>query len=202
MKKKLLGLALLLLIPFVASGCDANDISSFSGPIKNATPINHERKSGEIADFHLTGPNNGFITEGGLTFTWEKADNADSYQIELSSTLSFVTDDEEEVYVKENNLSINQYVLNFNLPKNVSSLKQANKVLDGYFEKVRSISVDSAINILLSKDNNILHDISKKQIPINGHARLFNISGDIRLSAAEIQYLVYRAKDKFSPYEQ
>lgn len=91
---------------------------------------------------------------------------------------------------------------NFNLPKNVSSLKQANKVLDGYFEKVRGISVDSAINILLSKDNDILHNISKKQIPANGHARLFNIAGDIKLSAAEIQYLVYRAKDKFSPYEQ
>ena len=117
MKKKLLGLALLLLIPFMASGCDAKDISSFSGPIKNATPINHERKSGEIADFHLTGPSNDFITEGGLTFTWEEADNADNYQIELSSTLSFVTDDEEEVYVKESNLYSNQYVLNFNLPK-------------------------------------------------------------------------------------
>ena len=91
---------------------------------------------------------------------------------------------------------------NFSLPENVGSLKQANKVLDGYFEKVRGMSVDNAIKLLLSKDNDILHNISKKQIPINGHARLFNITDKVALSAAEVQYLVYRAKDKFSPYEQ
>jgi len=31
---------------------------------------------------------------------------------------------------------------------------------------------------------------------------LFNITDEVALSAAEVQYLVYRAKDKFSPYEQ
>lgn len=91
---------------------------------------------------------------------------------------------------------------NFNLPSNVNSLKQANKVLDGYFEKVRGITVDEAVKILLSKDNDLLHQISKNHIPMNGHARMYTIKGDIKLSAAEIQYLVYRAKDNFSPYEQ
>jgi hypothetical protein len=91
---------------------------------------------------------------------------------------------------------------NFNLPSNVNSLKQANKVLDGYFEKVRGITVDEAVKILLSKDNDLLHQISKNNIPMNGHARMYTIKGDIKLSAAEIQYLVYRAKDNFSPYEQ
>ena len=91
---------------------------------------------------------------------------------------------------------------NFSLPKNVGTLKQANKVLDGYFEKVRGISVDDAIQILLSKNNDILHQISKKHIPMNGHARMYKVQDNVNLSAAEIQYLVYRAKDKFQPYEQ
>ena len=91
---------------------------------------------------------------------------------------------------------------NFSLPNNVGTLKQANKVLDGYFEKVRGISVDDAIQILLSKNNDILHQISKKHIPMNGHARMYKVQDNVNLSAAEIQYLVYRAKDKFSPYEQ
>lgn len=91
---------------------------------------------------------------------------------------------------------------NFNLPSNVNSLKQANKVLDGYFEKVRGITVDEAVKILLSKDSDLLHQISKNHVPMNGHARMYTIKGDIKLSAAEIQYLVYRAKDNFSPYEQ
>ena len=91
---------------------------------------------------------------------------------------------------------------NFSLPNNVGTLKQANKVLDGYFEKVRGISVDDAIQILLSKNNDILHQISKKHIPMNGHARMYKVQDNVNLSAAEIQYLVYRAKDKFQPYEQ
>ena len=116
MKKKLLAFITLLLVPFMVSGCNTHDPTA-SGDSGSANPINHDRKTGEIADFHLTAPGNDFITEGGVTFTWEEAANADNYQIELSSTLSFVTDDEEEVYVKESNLSSNQYVLNFNLPK-------------------------------------------------------------------------------------
>ena len=114
MKKRFLTL---LFIPLLLVGCAAQSTESSIIDDESATPISHERKSGEIADFQLTGPANGFITEGGLTFTWEEANNAESYQIELSSTQSFITDDEEEVYVKESNLYSNQYVLNFNLPK-------------------------------------------------------------------------------------
>ena len=95
-------------------GCASNGIGNESF---NASTINHTRKSGEIADFNLTGPENGFVTDTGFTFTWEAANNADNYQIEIASTASFVMDDEDEVYVKESNLYSNQYVLNFNLPK-------------------------------------------------------------------------------------
>ena len=111
MKKRFLAL---LLLPLMLVGCASN---TPGGESYSATPINHTRKSGEIADFNLTGPENGFVTDTGFTFTWEEANNADNYQIEIASTVSFVTDDEDEVYVKESNLYSNKYVLNFNLPK-------------------------------------------------------------------------------------
>ena len=83
----------------------------------NQESIQRTTKSGEIGDFNLTGPENGFVTDTGFTFTWEEASNADNYQIEIASTASFVNDDADEVYVKESNLASNQYALNFNLPK-------------------------------------------------------------------------------------
>ena len=67
--------------------------------------------TGEIADFKLTGPEDGFVTDKGFTFTWEAANNADNYQIEIASTLSFVNDDEDEVSVKENNFSTVIYLI-------------------------------------------------------------------------------------------
>ena len=111
MKKRFLSL---LLLPLMLIGCNGNteDKGSY-----NQQSINYARHSGEIANFSLTGPANGFETDTGFTFTWQEAGNADYYQIEIASTLSFVTDDEDEVYVRESNLSSNLYVLNFSLPK-------------------------------------------------------------------------------------
>lgn len=97
-------------------GCASNSPNSDKGSY-NHNSISKAVHSGEIGDFKLTGPENGFITDTGSTFTWEEANNADNYQIEIASTLSFVNDDEDEVYVKENNLASTQYALNFNLPK-------------------------------------------------------------------------------------
>ncbi len=111
MKKRFLGL---LLLPFMLIGCgqNNNDTASY-----NQESIQRTAKSGEIGDFNLTGPENGFVTDTGFTFTWQEASNADNYQIEIASTASFVNDDADEVYVKESNLASNQYALNFNLPK-------------------------------------------------------------------------------------
>ena len=106
MKKKLFSL---LLLPLMLVGCASNGANSDKGSYQHNS-INKAVHTGEIADFKLTGPENGFVTDTGFTFTWEEANNADNYQIEIASTLSFVTDDEDEVYVKENNLSSNQYV--------------------------------------------------------------------------------------------
>ncbi len=97
-------------------GCASNNPNSDKGSY-NHNSISKAVHTGEIGDFKLTGPENGFITDTGFTFTWEEANNADNYQIEIASTLSFVNDDEDEVYVKENNLASTQYALNFNLPK-------------------------------------------------------------------------------------
>ncbi len=113
MKKRFLSL---LLLPLMLIGCASNNPNSDKGSY-NHNSISKAVHTGEIGDFKLTGPENGFITDTGFTFTWEEANNADNYQIEIASTLSFVNDDEDEVYVKENNLASTQYALNFNLPK-------------------------------------------------------------------------------------
>ena len=112
MKKRFLGL---LLLPLMLIGCVSQNTPDQGSYEHNS--INKTTKTGEIGDFKLTGPENGFVTDTGFTFTWEEANNADNYQIEIASTASFVMDDEDEVYVKESNLYSNQYVLNFNLPK-------------------------------------------------------------------------------------
>lgn len=95
-------------------GCGQNNKDTAS---YNQESIQRTTKTGEIGDFNLTGPENGFVTDTGFTFTWQEASNADNYQIEIASTASFVNDDADEVYVKESNLASNQYALNFNLPK-------------------------------------------------------------------------------------
>ena len=83
-------------------GCTNNNPNSDKGSYDHNS-ISKAVHTGEIGDFKLTGPEDGFITDTGFTFTWEEANNADNYQIEIASTLSFVNDDEDEVYVKENN---------------------------------------------------------------------------------------------------
>ena len=78
--------------------------------------IDHTRRTGEIGAFSLTSPANGFSTGEGFTFEWEEASNADYYQLELASTMNFISDDEDEVYVRESNISINKFDLNYTLP--------------------------------------------------------------------------------------
>ena len=132
MKKRFLSL---LLLPLMIVACNANGGGQSSyDESYNSHIISHERKTGEIADFDLTGPENDFITEGNFTFTWESCDNADYYTLEISSTLSFVTDDEDEVYSRESNISNNRFDLNYSLPKKdrtyywrVTAINQTNR---------------------------------------------------------------------------
>ena len=113
MKKRFLGLLLLPLLVGCGQG-SSTVVDNSSYPTHN---IDHTRKSGEIADFNLTGPVNGFETDTGFTFTWEGHDNVDSYNLEIASTLSFVSDDEDEVYVRETNINNNRFDLSYSLQK-------------------------------------------------------------------------------------
>ena len=106
MKKRFL---LFLLLPLMLSGCTSD--TSFEHQ-----NIDHTRRTGEIGAFSLTSPANGFSTGEGFTFEWEEASNADYYQLELASTMNFISDDEDEVYVRESNISINKFDLNYTLP--------------------------------------------------------------------------------------
>ena len=112
MKKRFLSL---LLIPFLLGGCDnETPNSSYDGPSHS---VEHARKMGEIGDFDLLSPDNGFSTNHGFTFTWSEASNSDYYQLEMASTPSFISDDEDEVYVRESNISDNKFDLSYSLPK-------------------------------------------------------------------------------------
>lgn len=114
MKKRFLSL---LFIPLLIVGCANKSSTSSISEVESydSQTIDHSRHSGEIGGFKLLTPENGFSTSEGFTFTWEEASNSDYYQLELSSTLNFITDDPDEVYVRESNISTNKFDLNYTL---------------------------------------------------------------------------------------
>ena len=152
MKKRLF---FLLLVPFLLIGCATSSVDKDSGTYDSQS-IEHPRKSGEIGSFSLLTPQNGFTTDHGFTFTWEEANNADYYQLELASTLNFISDDEDEVYVRESNISVNRFDLDYSLPKkdilyywrvtavNKDHKKQCNDMRNFFYEaaKVGEIPIE------------------------------------------------------------
>ena len=142
-----------LLIPLLLSGCNSNK-ESYDESFES-TSIDHPRHTGEIGAFNLLSPENAFATEGGFTFTWEAADNCDYYALELASTPSFVSDDEDEVYVRESNLSSTEFQLNYSLPKK--------DIL--YYWRVSAINKDHKKRC--SEDRNFLYkSVDVQEIPI------------------------------------
>ena len=115
MKKRFLGF---LLLPLILSGCgaSANSEEIDTGSYETHS-VEHPLNTGEIAAFDLLTPTNEFSTGGAFSFTWEVANNANYYNLEIASTLSFVSDDEDEVYVRETNLSNTKFDLTYYLPK-------------------------------------------------------------------------------------
>ena len=105
MKKRFL---LFFLLPLILSGCGEVSLTA-------EQTVESARHTGEISDFNLTSPANGVTLSGSFTFTWEAAENADYYQLEMATTVNFVTDDSEEVYVRESNISTNKFELNYTL---------------------------------------------------------------------------------------
>ena len=115
MKKRFLALLLLPLMLGACGGGNGGEIPDYS---YNSHTINHERHTGEIADYNLLGPVDSFVVEGNYTFTWEEnSNNVDYYILEIASTEGFITDDNDEVYVRESNISNNRFYLNYSLPK-------------------------------------------------------------------------------------
>ena len=106
MKKRLLSL---LVLPLLLAGCGSSD--EF-----NSVSVDNPIKSGAIGDFNLLTPKNDFKTNTGFTFTWEEASNASSYSIEISGDEHFYND-KDAIYVKENNISLPKFDLNYTLPK-------------------------------------------------------------------------------------
>ena len=100
----------LLFIPLLITACNTSE------PHYESKPINVERRVGEIGDFKLLSPENGFSTDSNFTFTWEEASNADYYQLEIANTETFINDPD-EVYVKENNISATEFELDYPLPR-------------------------------------------------------------------------------------
>ena len=105
MKKRILSL---LIIPLLMSGCGSSE--SF-----NTVSVDAPVTTGEIGEFNLLTPVDGFATNTGFTFTWEAASNANSYSIEISADKSFYND-KDAIYVKENNISLPKFDLNYTLP--------------------------------------------------------------------------------------
>ena len=117
MKKRFLGF---LLLPLLITGCNQATSSSSQKVDEgsyNTNSINVARKSGAIGGFNLLTPGNNFVTNTGFTFAWEEASNSDYYELEIASTLNFISDDEDEVYVRESNLSFARFDLTYSLPK-------------------------------------------------------------------------------------
>ena len=110
MKKRFLTL---LLIPLLICGCKTEKKDEYQYQQQN---IQNPRKVGEIGEFNLLTPDNDFSTNTGFTFTWEEANNADYYQLEIANTVDF-ENDPDEVYVRENNLYLPKFDLSYSLPK-------------------------------------------------------------------------------------
>jgi len=174
MKKRFLGL---LLLPLMLGACNGKSgIPSYS---YNNQSINHDRKTGAIAEFSLLGPLDGFVVSGNYTFTWEGHTNVDYYFLEIASTKTFITDDTDEVYVKESNISNNRFDLNYSLPKkdityywkvtavNKDHKQECNKVDTFYYKAVNEgelqIKIEDEQDWVLHKKVAMLISLSIEQ---------------------------------------
>lgn len=105
MNKRIL---MLLTLPLLLGSCSSSEVF-------NTTNIDNPIKSGEIGEFNLLTPEDNFVATTGFTFTWEEANNASSYSIEISADENFYND-KDAIYVKENNISLAKFDLNYTLP--------------------------------------------------------------------------------------
>ncbi len=152
----------LLFVPFLLLGCEKQQQENY-----NSQSINVVNSVGEIGDFDLLTPEDGFSTNTGFTFTWEAASNADYYALEICNLDNFINDPD-EVYVKESNLFYNKFDLTYILPRkdinyfwrvtayNKDHRKQSNKTGIFFYESPNideiNIEIEDAQDWVLHKE--------------------------------------------------
>ena len=148
MKRIIFGLALL---PLLLSSCSGNTSSEPEN--YNTQSVTTTIHSGEIGDFALLAPDNTFSTNHEFTFSWEEASNADYYALEIATTVNFISDDPDEVYARETNISATKFDFAYSLPKD----KQ-------YFWRITAINKDHKKT---TEPNHFFFESSKNnEIPI------------------------------------
>lgn len=137
---KLNKLVILLSSLFILSGCNVD------GPDEDVYHYDKSTLTGEISSFDLISPFNSYSNRELGKFTWEKANNASYYNLEIASTETFISNDQDEVYLCKTNLESNEFDLTTTLPKknilyywrvtayNKDHFKVSNSVFKFYFE--------------------------------------------------------------------
>ena len=76
--------------------------------------INYERLSGEIGNFNLLSPAKDASVDKIPTFSWEQANNAESYTLEIATSLEF-SQTEDAVYIKKIGITSTNFTIGANL---------------------------------------------------------------------------------------
>ena len=168
MKRRLL---MLLLLPLLLAGCNEKDKTSYESRTAETT-----RRSGDIGSFNLLTPDNDTKINGVLSFTWEEANNCDSYQLEIAETDRFINE-EDYVYVKESNIYATKFDLNYTLPTkdityywrvtavNKDHKKECNAMGNFFYESVKITEIP--INIEDEQDWSVHKEGSKATVSID-----------------------------------
>lgn len=125
MKNKIL---LLLLIVFAVCLCACEQINGFELTGKDVD-VSLPTHSGSIGEFALIAPAEDEIVTSVPTFCWQKADNADSYTLEVCSSTTFVQEDN-DVYVKKTGITTTEFTIG-------AQLKNKNR---DYFWRVTAVN--------------------------------------------------------------
>ena len=103
-KRSLIFLALIMTLASCGnnSGSKARKVINFDDLDENVYHPS-QGNTDEIGDFNLLTPFDGAILDGRITFSWEEAENAEKYAIEISSSEFFINDNEAiDYYIQRN----------------------------------------------------------------------------------------------------
>ncbi|MBO4572607.1 MAG: hypothetical protein J5762_02425 [Clostridia bacterium] len=104
MKKIIIALTLITAALLITAGCVEQE------NVKNELTVPIAARSGEISSFSLINPTDGEEVMVLPEFTWQKAENADRYEIEVASSADFSQTDD-AVYVKKTGITDTHFTL-------------------------------------------------------------------------------------------